>query len=114
VSFEVRAEEFVVLGPSGCGKTTLFNMIGALDTPTEGRLVVAGQDITRASRKDLFAVRRHGVSFVFQTFNVSNVDAADKTTSGPKPPAQTTLANPGGFTPRQLGLLRPRVHRHEL
>ncbi|HEX5622211.1 MAG TPA: ABC transporter ATP-binding protein [Solirubrobacteraceae bacterium] len=71
VSFEVRAEEFVVvLGPSGCGKTTLLNMIGALDSPTEGRVVVAGRDITRASRKELFAFRRHGVSFVFQTFNL--------------------------------------------
>ena len=71
VSFEVRAEEFVVvLGPSGCGKTTLLNMIGALDSPSEGRVVVAGRDITRASRKELFEFRRHGVSFVFQTFNL--------------------------------------------
>jgi putative ABC transport system ATP-binding protein len=71
VSFEVRAEEFVVvLGPSGCGKTTLLNMIGALDSPTDGRVVVAGRDITRASRKELFEFRRHGVSFVFQTFNL--------------------------------------------
>jgi putative ABC transport system ATP-binding protein len=71
VSFEVRAEEFVVvLGPSGCGKTTLLNMIGALDSPTEGRVIVAGRDITRGSRKELFGFRRHGVSFVFQTFNL--------------------------------------------
>jgi putative ABC transport system ATP-binding protein len=71
VSFEVRAEEFVVvLGPSGCGKTTLLNMIGALDSPTEGRVVVAGRDITRASRKKLFEFRRRGVSFVFQSFNL--------------------------------------------
>ena len=71
VSFEARAEEFVVvLGPSGCGKTTLLNMIGALDSPSEGRVVVAGRDITQASRKELFAFRRHGVSFVFQTFNL--------------------------------------------
>ena len=71
VSFDVRAEELVVvLGPSGCGKTTLLNMIGALDSPTDGRVVVAGRDITRASRKELFEFRRHGVSFVFQTFNI--------------------------------------------
>jgi putative ABC transport system ATP-binding protein len=71
VSFDVYAEELVVvLGPSGSGKTTLLNMIGALDSPTEGRVVVAGQDITRASRKELFEFRRHGVSFVFQTFNL--------------------------------------------
>jgi putative ABC transport system ATP-binding protein len=71
VSFAITAEEFVVvLGPSGCGKTTLLNMIGALDSPTEGRVVVAGKDLTHASRKELFAFRRHGVSFVFQTFNL--------------------------------------------
>ena len=71
VSLEVRAEELiVVLGPSGSGKTTLLNMIGALDSPSEGRVLVAGQDITHASRKELFEFRRHGVSFVFQTFNL--------------------------------------------
>ena len=71
VSLELQAEDFaVVLGPSGSGKTTLLNVIGALDSATDGRVVVAGQDITRASRKELFAFRRHGVSFVFQTFNL--------------------------------------------
>jgi putative ABC transport system ATP-binding protein len=71
VSLRVAAEEFVVvLGPSGSGKTTLLNIIGALDSPSEGRVVVAGRDITQASRRELFAFRRHGVSFVFQTFNL--------------------------------------------
>jgi putative ABC transport system ATP-binding protein len=71
VWLRVLAEEFVVvLGPSGSGKTTLLNIIGALDSPSEGRVVVAGQDITDASRKDLFEFRRRGVSFVFQTFNL--------------------------------------------
>ncbi len=71
VSLDITAEEFVVvLGPSGSGKTTLLNLIGALDSPTEGRVVVAAKDITRASRKELFAFRRRSVSFVFQTFNL--------------------------------------------
>ena len=71
VSLRIAAEDFVVvLGPSGSGKTTMLNIIGALDSPTEGRVAVAGQDITGASRKELFAFRRHGVSFVFQTFNL--------------------------------------------
>ena len=71
VSLRVSAEEFVVvLGPSGSGKTTLLNIIGALDSPSEGTVVVADHDITHASRKELFAFRRHGVSFVFQTFNL--------------------------------------------
>jgi putative ABC transport system ATP-binding protein len=60
----------VVLGPSGCGKTTLLNMIGLLDGPTEGRVALAGRDMTRASRREQFALRRRTVSFVFQTFNL--------------------------------------------
>ena len=65
-----RGEFTVVLGPSGSGKTTLLNMIGALDSPTEGTVRIAGQDITRASRAELFDFRRHTVSFIFQTFNL--------------------------------------------
>jgi putative ABC transport system ATP-binding protein len=60
----------VVLGPSGSGKTTLLNMIGLLDVPTEGRVALAGRDMTRASRRGQFALRRHTVSFIFQTFNL--------------------------------------------
>jgi putative ABC transport system ATP-binding protein len=65
-----RGEFIVVLGPSGSGKTTLLNLVGALDSPTEGRIVVDGHDITQASRRELFRFRRHGVSFIFQTFNL--------------------------------------------
>ncbi|MFE3998667.1 ABC transporter ATP-binding protein [Nocardioides sp. YIM B13467] len=60
----------VVLGPSGCGKTTLLNMIGLLDSPTEGRVALNGRDVTGSSRRDRFALRRRTVSFVFQTFNL--------------------------------------------
>jgi len=71
VSLSIAEGEFVVvLGPSGSGKTTLLNLIGALDSPTRGRIVVGGQDITAASRAELARFRRSGVSFVFQTFNL--------------------------------------------
>ena len=71
VDLRVDEGEFVVvLGPSGCGKTTLLNMIGALDTATEGSVIVDGQDISNASRGDLFAFRRRTVSFIFQSFNL--------------------------------------------
>ncbi|HET9443055.1 MAG TPA: ABC transporter ATP-binding protein [Acidimicrobiales bacterium] len=71
VDLEIDQGEFaVVLGPSGSGKTTLLNMIGALDTPTAGRVTLAGSEITGAGRKQLFRVRRELVSFVFQTFNL--------------------------------------------
>lgn len=65
-----RGEFVVVLGPSGSGKSTLLNIIGALDTPTDGHAVVAGRDITDMSRKELFTFRREVVSFIFQTFNL--------------------------------------------
>jgi putative ABC transport system ATP-binding protein len=71
VDLEVDAGEFVVvLGPSGSGKSTLLNIIGALDTPTDGRAVVAGHEITGMSKGELFHFRREVVSFIFQTFNL--------------------------------------------
>jgi putative ABC transport system ATP-binding protein len=71
VSLDIAAEDFVVvLGPSGSGKTTLLNIIGALDAPSHGRVVVAGRDLTGASRRELFDFRRTGVGFIFQTFNL--------------------------------------------
>jgi putative ABC transport system ATP-binding protein len=71
VSLNIEAGEFVVvLGPSGSGKSTLLNMISALDTPTEGRIVVNDQDVTRARHREKFAFRRDTVGFIFQTFNL--------------------------------------------
>jgi putative ABC transport system ATP-binding protein len=71
VDVEIDEGEFVVvLGPSGSGKTTLLNMIGALDAPSSGQVVIAGRDITGAGRAELSRFRREVVSFVFQTFNL--------------------------------------------
>ena len=71
IDLTVNEGEFVVvLGPSGSGKTTLLNMIGALDSPTDGRIVVDGQEVTRATTGQLFAYRRSTVSFIFQSFNL--------------------------------------------
>jgi len=71
VDLHVAAGEFiVVLGPSGSGKTTLLNLIGALDSASEGSIRVGGVDISRAGRRELFEFRRRTVSFVFQSFNI--------------------------------------------
>ncbi len=71
VGLEVREGEFVViLGPSGSGKSTLLNVVSALDTPTSGRVVVGGRDLTRCGTRERFAFRRETVGFVFQTFNL--------------------------------------------
>ena len=60
----------VVLGPSGSGKTTLLNMIGALDTPSDGVIDVAGKRVTDLRGAQRFAYRRNTVTFVFQAFNL--------------------------------------------
>jgi ABC-type lipoprotein export system ATPase subunit len=69
VSLTVSKGEFVaVMGPSGSGKSTLLNMLGALDRPTEGRVLVAGQDLARVRNLDRF--RSRSVGFIFQLHNL--------------------------------------------
>jgi putative ABC transport system ATP-binding protein len=71
VDLEVDQGEFaVVLGPSGSGKTTLLNIVGSLDTPTDGSVTVAGRPLGGVKRRELFGFRRETVSFVFQSFNL--------------------------------------------
>src|SRR5205814_9562086 len=71
VSLDITAGEFVAItGPSGCGKSTLMHLIGGLDTPTAGEIVVAGLHLHRASEAELTAYRRHTLGIVFQFFNL--------------------------------------------
>jgi putative ABC transport system ATP-binding protein len=63
-------EFIVLLGPSGSGKTTTLNLIGGLDRPTSGRVLVQGEDITRYDEKQLTGYRRRKVGFIFQFFNL--------------------------------------------
>jgi len=71
IDLEIDEGEFVVvLGPSGSGKTTLLNMIGALDVASEGTITIGSQELTGASRTQLFRLRRETVAFIFQTFNL--------------------------------------------
>lgn len=71
VSMEVEKGEFTaVAGPSGSGKSTLLNLIGCLDTPTSGKVLINGIDVSRYSKKELANIRRKTIGFVFQTFNL--------------------------------------------
>ncbi len=65
-----RGEFVVMLGASGSGKSTLLNILGGLDTATEGMVSYCGKDLTRASEKELTEYRRHHVGFVFQFYNL--------------------------------------------
>jgi len=71
VNLAVGAGEFVALmGPSGCGKTTLLNLVGGMDRPSSGRVLVDGQDLAQLSDGDLTVYRRDRVGSVFQFFNL--------------------------------------------
>ena len=71
VSFAVPRGEFVaIVGESGSGKSTLLNMLGALDTPTTGKVFIDGKDIFSMQERDLTVFRRRNIGFVFQSFNL--------------------------------------------
>ncbi|MFI8101446.1 ABC transporter ATP-binding protein [Streptomyces sp. NPDC086023] len=63
-------ELVAVMGPSGSGKSTLLTLAGGLDTPSGGRVLVEGTDITTAGRKELAALRRRSIGYVFQDYNL--------------------------------------------
>ena len=71
VSFEIHAGEFVaVMGSSGSGKSTTMNILGCLDTPTDGRYLFKGVDVKTLTRDQRALLRRHYLGFVFQGFNL--------------------------------------------
>jgi putative ABC transport system ATP-binding protein len=71
VSFSVPKGEYVaIVGESGSGKSTLLNMIGALDTPTSGKVMIDGKDIFSMNDRNLTVFRRRNIGFIFQAFNL--------------------------------------------
>jgi putative ABC transport system ATP-binding protein len=71
VTFSIeRGEWLAVMGPSGSGKSTLLNIVGCLDTPTEGTVILDGQDMTRLTKTDLARFRSEKVGFIFQQFHL--------------------------------------------
>jgi len=71
ITIQVRKGEYVAfMGPSGSGKSTLMNIVGCLDTPTAGRYILNGQDVSNMTESALAEVRNKEIGFVFQTFNL--------------------------------------------
>jgi putative ABC transport system ATP-binding protein len=71
VTMEVSEGEFVaIMGPSGCGKSTLLNILGLLDTPTEGSYGLMGEEVQRLAEGHRTDIRKNSIGFVFQSFNL--------------------------------------------
>ena len=91
ISFSIKQGEFaVVVGSSGAGKTTVLNILGGMDSPTEGEIIVDGNNISKFSEKQLIRYRRHEIGFVFQFYNLvpnltarENVELAAQICSNP-------------------------------
>ena len=71
IDLQIEKGEYVALmGPSGSGKSTLMNLLGCLDTPTEGSYLLSGQDVSNMTDDELAEIRNKEIGFVFQTFNL--------------------------------------------
>ena len=71
VSLEIKEGEFVaIMGPSGCGKSTLLNIMGLIDTPTEGTYLLNGKDVSTLTENERTDIRKGVIGFVFQSFNL--------------------------------------------
>jgi len=71
INLQVKNGDFIsIMGPSGSGKTTILNMLGCLDKPTHGKVILDGVDVTKVPERKLYKIRRHKIGFIFQTFNL--------------------------------------------
>lgn len=119
VTLSFGAGEFTaVAGPSGSGKSTFLHLVGCLDAPTSGTVSVGGVDTSRLSRKDLALLRRRGIGFIFQAYNLIPVLTARENVSLPlvllgrtqaeardeadRALAEVGLADLGGRRPKEM------------
>lgn len=73
INLDVFKGEFLsIMGPSGCGKSTLLNIMGLLDAPSKGEVLINGQKTTHLSDKELASFRNHTIGFIFQSFHLIN------------------------------------------
>lgn len=100
MNFSFEDGEFVVIvGPSGAGKTTVLNILGGIDTPTSGTILLDGSEISSYSEQELTQYRRHDIGFVFQFYNLvqnltalENVELASQICTNPLDPREALIA----------------------
>jgi len=100
VSFSIDKGEFVVVaGASGAGKSTILNILGGMDSPTSGDIIVEGNNVAKYNEKQLITYRRYDIGFVFQFYNLvqnltalENVELASQISKNPLDPAETLEA----------------------
>jgi putative ABC transport system ATP-binding protein len=103
VNFQVEKGEFVaIMGPSGSGKSTLLHLLGGLDSPTDGNVILADQSLAQLSEQQATLVRRHNVGFVFQFFNLLPTLSAEENILLP---VIIDGKNPGDYEERLTNLL---------
>ena len=112
ISLNVKEGEFVaVLGPSGSGKTTFLNMLGALDKPTRGRIIIDGAETSKMSENKLYKIRREKLGFVFQTYYlVPTMDALQNVLMPVLPTRSTKKYRPKAMRLLELVGLKDRMH----
>ena len=115
VSLEVPAGRFVsVMGPSGSGKSTLLHLLGGLDEPTSGTVLVGGQSLFDLSEVERTTLRRRQIGFVFQFFNLIPVLTAAENVALPAVVAGAKPATYDGDLEQALDIIGLRDHRHKL
>ncbi len=96
INFSIKEREFtVIVGPSGAGKSTLLHILGGMDSPNEGEVIIDGTDIARLDEKKLTVYRREDIGFIFQNYNLipnltalENVEMAAELTDNPLNPEE--------------------------
>jgi ABC-type lipoprotein export system ATPase subunit len=112
VSLNIKEGEFVaVLGPSGSGKTTFLNMLGALDKPTQGRVIIDGSETSKMAESKLYKIRREKLGFVFQSYYlVPTMDALQNVLMPVLPTRGVKKYRPKAVRLLELVGLKDRMH----
>ena len=111
VSLEIAEGEFVaIMGPSGCGKSTLLHLLGGLLSPTGGKIIIDGEDLSKVSDAQRTDIRRRKIGFVFQRFNLFPTLTAD---GNLKLAEKIHTGNGGGNPEKRRQVLRLLKLRHK-